>query len=164
MRIPLTQGQFAIVDAEDYEKLAGYKWCAVKTRRIWYAERSAQLTVGKHRQYHISMHRQIMNKPKGLFVDHINHNGLDNRKANLRIVTQKQNCWNQRKHRGNFSSQYRGVLFNNRGGRWQSAITCEGRKMFIGYFDDEKSAAKAYDDRAREMYGEFAAPNFPEKI
>lgn len=159
-KIPLTKGQFAIVDNIDYEMLAGYKWCALRKGRTFYAERRYETERGVWKQRHISMHRQILDEPAGLCVDHINHNGLDNRRANLRIVTLEQNNWNSRKCRGNFSSQYKGVSWSNRCGKWLAKIVYKGKSIYIGYFDDEVSAARAYDAKAKEMFGEYAELNF----
>jgi hypothetical protein len=161
MRIPLTQGQFAIVDVDDYEKLADFKWFAVKYGRCFYAERKGKSQTGKHKICNIKMHRQILNPPDGLYVDHINHNGLDNRKANLRIVTMVQNSWNARKQFGNFSSQYKGVTWSKTSRKWKAHIGFLGERIYIGCFDDEQSAARAYDAKAKELFGEFAYLNFP---
>jgi hypothetical protein len=72
-----------------------------------------------------------------------------------------QNSWNQRKRRGNYGSRYKGVTFVKSYGKWRAKIVYKKKRIVIGYFDDEASAAKAYDAKAREMFGEFAAPNFP---
>ncbi len=87
--IPLTQDQFAIVDAEDYGWLSRYKWFAVKNRETFYAQRFGDGTI-------VGMHREIMRTPKGMVCDHKNHNGLDNRKSNLRLCTSAQNRYNTR--------------------------------------------------------------------
>jgi hypothetical protein len=159
-KIPLPHGQFAIVDAEDYETLAGYKWYAIRSKRTFYAERCRKAKKRVRKQRCIRMHREILDVPEGLCIDHINHNGLDNRRANLRIVTQEQNNWNNRKRRGNCSSQYKGVSWPNRNGKWLAKIIYRGKSIYIGYFDDEVSAAKAYDAKALELFGEYAALNF----
>ena len=112
------------------------------------------------KQKSVRMHRAVLDVPTGKFIDHINHNGLDNRKANLRVVTRLENTWNKRKQRGNYSSQYKGVTWLKRTGKWQARIVCNGRAIFIGQFDDEKAAARAYDARAAELFGEYAALNF----
>ncbi len=102
--IPLTQGKFAIVDAEDYDWLIRYKWHACKCKNTYYASR---VRGGKT----IKMHREIMRAPKGLVCDHINHNGLDNRKRNLRLCTNAQNCYNQRAS-ATGTSKYKGVSWH----------------------------------------------------
>jgi hypothetical protein len=95
-RIPLTQGKFTIVDPEDYPRLAKHKWLVRKCNHTSYAARMRPIDAGG-KQRTIWMHREIMNEPEGLLVDHINHNGLDNRKSNLRTATQWQNAQNRRK-------------------------------------------------------------------
>jgi hypothetical protein len=163
-RIPLTQGKFAIVDVEDYKELVKYKWHAVRGGRSFYVERRGKSQDGRGSNCNVKMHRQLLNTSAGLFVDHINHNGLDNRRANLRIVEWQENCWNRRKRNTRCSSQYKGVMWNKRWRKWEVRIGFNGKNIFIGYFDDEKEAAMAYDAKAKELFGEFAAPNFPDKI
>jgi len=79
----------------------------------------------------------------------------------MRTATSQQNVWNKRKQRGKYSSIYKGVSWLKSEGRWQARIMKDKRRIFIGYFDDEEAAARAYDARARELFGEYAAPNFP---
>ncbi|MHC4440631.1 MAG: HNH endonuclease, partial [Planctomycetota bacterium] len=102
-RIPLTQGKYAIVDTDDFERLNKYKWYAVKDSKNFYAYRNKR--VGK-KYISLGMHRQILHPPGNLFVDHINHNGLDNRKANLRLATCAQNTYNRRQFRKDKTSKY----------------------------------------------------------
>jgi len=99
--IPLTQGKFAIVDAEDYDWLNKHKWCACKVKQTYYAKRKGK---GKL----VCMHRQITSAPPHLLVDHINRNGLDNRKKNLRLCTRAENSRNRRSLR-NKSSRYKAI-------------------------------------------------------
>ena len=157
-RIRLTQGKYAIVDPEDYERLNRYKWYAVKYGRSVYAVRS--VTVRKKKR-HEQMHRAVMKTAKGKFCDHINHNGLDNRKANLRPVSRAENVWNMRKRKCKCSSKYKGVSWFSVKKKWQAGIQANGRKIFIGCFNNEVEAAKAYDRAALKYHGEFAALNFP---
>lgn len=151
-RIPLTRGKFAIVDPEDYNLLSRCKWCAVKDSNTYYAVRSRQ-------NKQIRMHREIMKVPKHLVCDHINHNGLDNRKNNLRICTKQQNTHNQ-KPRKTGTSKYKGVDWNKRQRKWRARIYYESRCHYLGYFNNEIDAAKAYDKKARELFKEFACLNF----
>jgi hypothetical protein len=147
--IPLTQNLFALVDAEDYERLKDYKWHVNRSgpRGTIYAGR-------RERNRLILMHRQIMNPPKGKVVDHINGNGLDNRRCNLRICDQRQNAHNNRGH-ADRKSRFLGV--NPTGDKWFGKV---GRE-YLGVFDDEVEAAKARDRKAQELYGEHAWLNFP---
>jgi len=161
-KIALTQGKYAIVDVEDYEKLAKYKWYAAKSDRRFYGQRKVVLKNGKCGTYTIRMQRLILKPQQGKIIDHINHNGLDNRKANLRFVTPLQNSWNARKRLGNYTSKYKGVYFHKRDRRWHTKIRCKGREIFLGYFKDEKTAARAYDEKAKELFGLYAVLNFPE--
>lgn len=150
--IPLTQGKFAIVDTKDYERLAQYKWHAVKMHGIYYARRKVN---GKF----IQMHREILNVPVGFVCDHKNHNGLDNRRCNLRICTHAQNIQNSRP-RTDGTSRYKGVSWNRRNRKWRASICHGGHSIYIGYYDYEADAAIAYDDTAIELFGEFACLNF----
>jgi hypothetical protein len=158
-RIPLTQGKYAIVDPEDYDRLSKYKWHANKAKNTYYAVR--RVHVGYKKWKHVKMHREILNPPDHLFVDHINHNGLDNRIANLRTATPQQNSYNRIHFTKNPSSKYKGVSFKKRTKKWQAQIHYEGKRKFIGSFDNEIEAAKAYDKAAKLYHKEFAVLNFP---
>ncbi len=154
--IPLTQGAFAIVDAADYAELARYNWCAIGNKRDgFYAGRG--LPGGAT----LLMHRAIMDPPKGMFVDHIDGNRGNNRRANLRICTPEQNNRNARPIR-NSSSRFKGVHWDKKSRKWVAMIRSGGKQIFLGAFDDEIEAAKAYDRKARELFGEFAYLNFPD--
>jgi len=163
--IPLSQDKFAIVDAEDYDRLNKYKWCVSKTPRTNYAMRrtKGKRVKGKRsKRKTILMHRFILNAPRGLVVDHINHNGLDNRRENLRLCTHVQNTQNRRPNR-NTSSKYKGVYWHKHRNKFVAKIYMNGKRIFIGYFTDEIAAAKAYDKKAREFFKEFAYLNFPQE-
>ena len=149
--LPLTQGRFAIVDAEDYDRLARHKWCSANNNGRFYAQRRQD---GRT----IKMHREILNIPSGLFCDHINHDTLDNRKSNLRICTAAQNAYNRRPGTGG-SSCYKGVHWHRVHRKWEAQITYRGWLIHIGYYDYEPDAAIAYDDMAVELFGEFACLN-----
>lgn len=107
------------------------------------------------------MHREILNVPAGLECDHINGNSLDNRRANLRAATRQQNCWNNRKRKPNSLSKYKGVSFSKRGKPWKATLTVDGNWIYLGSYNSEKEAAKAYDKAAKKHFGEFAKLNFP---
>ncbi len=153
--IPLTQGKFAIVDAEDYDRLNQYQWYACKCKSTFYACRCEG---GKT----IRMHREIMRAPKELICDHINHNGLNNRKSNLRLCTHAQNCYNQQAS-STGTSKYKGVSWHKCSGKWSARVRRDRKFYNLGDFENEIEAAMAYDKKAKELFGEFAYPNFSEK-
>jgi hypothetical protein len=104
-----------------------------------------------------------MNDPRGFLVDHKNGAGLDNRSENLRKATHSQNTHNSRKIK-NTSSQFRGVSFAKKRGLWETQITVERKKIFLGRFKNEIDAALAYDAAAKKYCGEFARLNFPDNV
>jgi len=158
-RIPLTQGKYAIVDPDDFERLNRYKWYAVNMRHTFYAQRG--ISIGDKRVL-IMMHREILKVADGKFADHINHNGLDNRNANLRPATRAENSRNRRKwSKRKCYSRFKGVCWHKRKEKWSAQIWFNGNMKFIGYFDDEVEAGKAYDEAAKKYHAEFAVLNFP---
>lgn len=110
-------------------------------------------------RYDIRLHRMVMGAVKGQTIDHINNDGTDNRKGNLRVVTQQQNSMN-RKPSGN--RKYKGVYFNKQQGKYNAHIKYHSKKMHLGTFPTEIDAALAYDSAAAGLFGEFAVLNFPE--
>jgi hypothetical protein len=163
--LPLSQNKFAIVDADDYDRLSKYKWCLSRTPHTNYAltrlRIKARPVKGKRpKRKTLMMHRFITNAPRHLVVDHINHNGLDNRKTNLRLCTRAQNCRNRRPFRLN-GSRYKGVSWDKQRKLFLAAIRCNGKYYNLGRFKSETKAAKAYDKKAIELFGEFAYLNFP---
>ena len=158
-KIPLTRGKYTIVDPEDYDRLRKYKWYAQKNVHTFYAVRS--LTNGKkEKRKNAYMHHLVINIPDGMFCDHINHNGLDNRRANLRPVTLTQNVWNRRKFKKPSRSKYKGVDWSTEMKRWRARIRVNGKRIYLGSFKHEIEAAKAYDRAAAKYHGQFAALNF----
>ena len=156
--IPLSRGMFATVDVEDYPELNKYTWTVRKEGNTYYANRTKR--VGDRRKQEI-MHRKITNAPDGLVVDHINHDGLDNRKQNLRVCTRKQNSRNQLPYK-NVTSKYKGVYWEKQSKCYRASVRKDGKLYNLGRFKDQKEAAKAYDERAVELFGEFAYLNFPQ--
>lgn len=150
--IPLTKGRFALVDDDDYEFLSTYKWhCSGR-----YAGR---LNPDKNKPGEptaILMHRVVTDAPKGLCVDHINRNSLDNRKCNLRIVTHQENMLNYGSKKG--ASKYKGVS-KTKEGHWVASFMYKGEGIYLGTYDNEEDAAKAYNIKASELGGEFVFLN-----
>lgn len=151
-RISLVDGFYALVDADDYEWLNQYNWFLCGGG---YAARNEK---GKQ----ILMHREIMDPPEGMFVDHINLSRMDNRRTNLRICTPNENRRNQCK-RARASSRFKGISWNKRTRKWCASIHFKGKPIWLGCFNDEIEAARAYDRAAVEYFGEFARLNFPEE-
>ncbi len=152
-RIPLSRGRFAIVDAVDYEWLSQYKWTC-RGGANPYAARSEGGKI-------IWMHREIMHTPPGKVCDHIDAVSLNNRRGNLRNCTRGQNAANVPK-RAHASSCYKGVSWDTRSGKWRAKIKCHGKAYELGLFTSEIAAARAYDHKARELFGPYARLNFPD--
>jgi hypothetical protein len=155
-RIELTRGKFALIDDDDYDEISKHKWHLYSNR---YAARSIRVD-GKN--IFILMHRVIMDAPKHLEVDHINGNGLDNRKENMRLCTHLQNTWNRTKKTG--THRYKGAVFHKRVGKWYAYIKISKKCVHLGVFLDEKDAARAYNNAAIENFGEFACLNVIDEV
>jgi hypothetical protein len=151
--IPLTKGMVATVDACDYARISRHRWYACKRGEKYYARR-------QEKRRYIYMHREICRAAAGMVVDHIDGNGLNNRSSNLRLCTVRQNMWNRRPTGGR--SIYKGVCRRAGKKKWAAQISRRGRRYHVGYFDSEIEAAKAYDKKAKELFGEFAYLNWPE--
>lgn len=156
-RIPLSRGMFALVDEADAERvLTQGRWFAQPHRRTFYARRNLRRPDGSRGV--LGMHTLLTGWP---LVDHVNGDGLDNRRVNLRQATNAQNCANKPMHRNNVSG-FKGV--SPHGSGWRATITAAGRRISLGTYADPRSAARAYDAAALHYFGEFARPNFPQEI
>ncbi len=140
--IPLSQNKFAIVNDEDFEWLNQWKWYALSGgyKLTYYAVRHLPQNHSKH----IHMHRLILDAPSGKLVDHINGNGLDNRRENLRLVTGSLNQHNRIKLNNNKTSKYKGVRWHKRDKKWIAQIVFNGKQKYLGSFDSEFEASLKY--------------------
>lgn len=155
--IQLTQGKVAIVDDEDFDRMSQYKWCAHVSRIYVYAVSQQRIKQpdGKTKQYLKWMHREILNCPSGYFVDHIDHNTLNNQKSNLRVSTRSQNCSNNKA--ASKITGFKGV--KNDAGRFRARIVHGGKTFHLGCFSTPELAAAAYDCASIKMHGEFSRNN-----
>lgn len=151
-RLPLTGGYFAEVDIADLPVLEQFNWCAMVGARATYAGRCAISPDGKRTT--IRMHRFLTGAPFGLEVDHIDGDGLNNTRANLRIVSHAQNQHNRRKLAPSRSA-FKGVSFYGRDGTWRAMIWVYGKRIHLGYFATEQLAAEAYRAASVELHGDF---------
>jgi hypothetical protein len=144
-RIPLTQGKYAIVDDEDFADLSKRKWCAAKHGNTYYAE---SWDGALHRN--VSMHRLIMSPPHDKVIDHKNRDGLDNRRSNLRICTQRENMYNRAP-----TVNIRFDMTGKRRRRWLVRIR-HGRRAFTKYCMTREEAVVVRNAQMKAMRGEFA--------
>lgn len=157
--VPLTRGLFAKVDASDFADVSRWNWCASPSGNgLIYVARGRtpeeRQATGKHAP--VLLHRYLMGEPDE-DVDHKNLDPLDNRRENLRKASAQQNGANSRSRVG--SSQFKGVSWTR--GEWRASIRLHYRTIHLGKFDSEEDAARAYDEAARRLHGEFARVNFP---
>lgn len=148
--VPLTRGLFSIIDAADVDLVAGVNWYAGSNN---YAQRKVKVKRG--RQDMVRLHRHITGARDGLYVDHINGNPLDNRRANLREATNSQNQANARKRSGSVSP-LKGVTWMRSSRKWRAQIKRDGKTIYLGCFDTEQGAHEAYAAAAPIVHGEFA--------
>lgn len=163
--IPITKNLVAIIDKEDEEKILPHKWYAFGKENhknpIFWAARKTRID-GKQKT--LLMHREILKPPENAVVDHINGDGLDNRKCNLRIATVSQNRANERSIRNRMG--FRGVSLSSKGHKkpFYAKIICNHRTYFLGHYETIEQAAMAYDKKAIELFGDFAVLNFPQQV
>jgi hypothetical protein len=156
--LPLGKGIFAKVDSDCPPEILEQKWSANrKTPGRTYAYRTTRKTEPNGKT-HQTLHAQLMGAERGREVDHINGDTLDNRRSNLRICGHLENGCNLRKWSTPTTSKYKGV--SSRQGKWRAYISPKGRQKHLGTFDSEIEAAKAYDEAAKKLFGNFACLNF----
>jgi hypothetical protein len=162
-KILLTQGKTAIVDDEDFKRLSQYKWYAYKSGKTFYARRN--VWAGKKKQTVIQMHRDILglSLSDNKIVDHVNFNGLDNRKENIREVPIRINIYRRAKQANN-TSGFIGVSFKKKKGLWYARIGINGKTLSAGSSKDIIKAAKLRDLAAMRHYGKNAILNFPSEV
>ncbi len=157
-KIKLTQGQSALVDDEDFKVLNQYNWSAMFQRNTKHYCATRGIRISRKEVKTIYMHRYVLNAPKGLQVDHINHNPLDNRRINLRLATNSQNQMNGRIQKNN-TSGFKGVCWNKVKKKWKAYIRLDNKRINLGHFKSKYDAAEKYNESARELFGKFAFLN-----
>jgi len=159
MRIPLGRsGRFALVDDEDYLRVSALSWhLRVLSNGVELVRNGVHVVRnGRRTTRHILLHRFILGAARGAIIDHANGDGLDNRRANIRICSHRQNTQNRRPHKGRI---YKGTRLCGR--RYGAQIYVNGKTKRLGSFSTEIEAALAYDTAAKQFFGEFARLNFP---
>ena len=157
--ISLTKGKVALIDDADYWLIPQFKWqyAKAKNAKTGYAQTGIRKEDGSWTT--LPMHHFLLAVTDGYEPDHIDRNGLNNQRHNLRIANKNQNKYNTTSHRGS-SSIYKGVYWKKDRKKWLVRAQINGKRMYLGYFTDEVQAAHAYDEAARKYHGEFACLNF----
>lgn len=160
LELPLSKGRYAIIDNFDLELVMRYEWYYYKAKagHNEYAMAPDRI-FGQAKAKPIFLHKLLMRSANGLHVDHINGNGLDNRRENLRLCTSRQNSYNSKKRVINASSKYKGVHLLKGGNKWKAQINKDGIHYHLGQFDTEILAAEAYNVKAIELFGSFSGLN-----
>lgn len=158
-QIPLTQGKFALVDDEDFERVSKFKWHASKGSKTFYARRNSLKSDNIEKRITIRLHCFILGFPVNTDIDHIDRNGLNCCRSNLRRATPSQNRANRGLDSTN-TTGYKGISFIKRRNRWRMRITVDGKKIEKDGFHTAEQAARAYDSFSKKHFGEFAVTNF----
>lgn len=160
VQVVLKSGYVVIVDEADAAFVLSFTWTTQAGKcGARYAYRPVIKADGQRGK--VYLHRELVCAARGQRVDHVNGNGLDNRRSNLRLCTNAENMRNMRRGRG--ASKYKGVAWFARDGCWRAYIVQDARQIHLGYFATEIEAALAYDRAARERFGEFAKLNLPDR-
>lgn len=155
--IKLSQGKYTIVDDSDSERVSQYKWCYKVSKKLSNGEELGYAVHGfwdstRQQNKIVKLHRFILEiTDPNILGDHINGNTLDNRRSNLRIVDSTLNSWNKRKFRG--TSKYKGVYWDKQTNQWKTELGYYGRRIWLGRFDREEDAARAYQKAVLQYYG-----------
>ena len=144
-----------LVDEGDHHWLARFRWFAIPSKGTHYAYRTVRRD-GKN--VNIRLHRELLRAPPNMLVDHINGDGLDNRRSNLRLASPVENARFKLRKAANKTSRFKGVYWNRALSKWHASIMTNGRNMHLGYFADETEAQASYACAAVELFGSFAAP------
>ena len=142
-----------LIDDEDYNLLSKFNWTL-------HHDGYAQISIKINNKWGVKfMHQLLINTPKGMETDHIDHNKLNNQKFNLRIVTNSQNNMNRLKQNGEYSSKFKGIYWHKRDEKWYAQIRFNKKYYYLGSFKNEIDAAKAYNNKAKELFGKYACLN-----
>ena len=159
-QIHLTKNKIAIVDDEDFDYLSKWKWCYTNKGYAFRSQKRSE--TGSKKRKGVYLHRQLMGNPSQQ-VDHINGDTLDNRKANLRLANHSENMRNRKLQKNN-TSGFKGVWFNKKRQKFIATIKINGQSRTIKSANTAEEAAKAYDIKAKELYGSFARLNFNDQV
>lgn len=152
--IKLNQGKITIVDDEDFERLNQYRWIVNANKKNIYVRRYTGLINGISK--YVLMHREIVNAPKHMQVDHINGNSLDNRKTNLRLCSNKQNNYNKKNPNKSNKLKIKGVYFHNKKKKFIAQIQIDKKNIHLGQFNVLGDADSAYRKAEDKYYGKFS--------
>lgn len=162
MEIELTQNKIALIDDADWPLVAPHTWCAIRSKKKFYAMTTILTPEGRERVF---LHKLLLGIGKGIKGDHVNGDSLDNRRSNLRVATSPQNAWNKRAPQAESkTSRFKGVFFDKAHGKFRASILNDGKRRYLGYFDKEEDAARAYDAACVQNRGEWAVLNFPDAV
>ena len=160
IQIPLTQGQFALIDDEDFDIVSKHKWHAKKYKHTYYAATNIKK---EDKKTILRMHRLIINVPDGMEIDHLDHNGCNNQKYNIKVCTHWENMQNKKNQYDVLTTtKMKGVYFDNTTKKWKSTIWINGRSKSLKSSDRLEYAIRAYNRASMFYFGERAFLNYLE--